>query len=175
MKHLLTALAIALTGLCAFAEIDTIDVTGGYVPFAPAKVAQVRVLSSVASGTAQVKSVSTLPVVEIRDVVTTFTNGTTYTYTYTNGTATVTNTVGYIPLPLGPTVTSYVTNYVVTVSTNRVPTTTSTVVVTNSIGGSITCAGGVGSDNPSNTYLIPGEPVFYDGTSKGRVLLIIER
>jgi len=174
MKNLILTLAIALMGLCAVAQIDTIDVTSGARTESPAKVVGVRVLSSVASGTAQVKSVSTLPVIVNVDHVNATTNHT-YTYVYTNGTQTVTNTVDHLPLPLGPTVTSYVTNNVVTYHTNSIPTTTSTVVVTNLIGGAITCSGGVGIYSPTNTYLIPGEPIFYTGTAKGRVLLIVER
>jgi len=174
MKRLLTLLAIALS-LAAFADIYTVDVTKT-PQFAPAgKILQVQVVSTTATGTATVKSVSTVPVTQFQDVVTTYTNKTTYTYVYTEGTETFTNTVDYLPLPLGPTVTSYTTNYLVTVATNLVPVTTATVCVTNALSDTVTCAGGVGSATPSSKFTVPNDPVFYEGTAAGRVLLIIEK
>lgn len=176
MKHIITSIAIALAGLCAFADIYTVDVTKT-PQFAPAgKILQVQVVSTTATGTATVKSVSTVPVTQFQDVVTTYTNKTTYTYVYTNALEqTFTNTVDYVPLPLGPTVTSYTTNYLVTVATNLVPVTTATVCVTNALSDTVTCAGGVGSATPSSKFTVPNDPVFYEGTAAGRVLLIIER
>lgn len=146
--------------LFAFAGYDTLDVSDGPAEVtAPAKVLGVRVVSRVASGTAQLKSVSTLATVTNREVVTVSTNFT-YRYNWTTN---------------DPPVRSIVTNAVVKAVTNRVPTATATLVVTNSLGGSITCSGGVGTTFPTNTFVMPGEPIHYTGTAKGRVLVIIER
>lgn len=175
MKRIAAILLAAFAALpFAYARYGIVELVddGTFVPTSPARVAAVRAVSSVADGTVAVKSVSTLHVVTNAAVVTYATN---YTYTaiWTNGTGAVTNTSAHELLPLGSNVTSYVTNAIVTATTNWAPTATSTVSVTNALA-SFSCSGGIGSTNPASVYLIPGEPVFFDGTASGRVTLVIE-
>lgn len=174
MKRIFTTLAIALMGLFA-QSATTLTVGDGEAVevYAPGKVAAVRVISSVATGTATLKAAAQMPVVSNVANYASTTNFT-YTYVYTNGTATVTNTVDYLPLPLGPTVTAYVTNSIVTTVTNLVPTATSAVVVTNALSDAMTCSGGTASSTPSGKYVYPGDLLFFEGTARGRADVIIE-
>lgn len=176
MKRIAAILIAALAAATfAFAEYGIVELTDGgtFVPASAARVAAVRAVSSVADGTVAVKSVATLHVVSNAAVVTYSTNYT-YTAVWTNGTGAVTNTSSHELLPLGSNVTSYVTNTIVTASTNWVPTASSSVSVTNTIA-SFACSGGTGSTNPASVYLIPGEPVFFEGTASGRVTLVVEK
>lgn len=175
MKRIAAILLAAFAALpFAFARYGIVELADGgtYVPASPARVAAVRAVSSVSNGTVAVKSVSTLHVVTNQAVVTYATNYT-YTAVWTNGTGAVTNTSAHELLPLGSNVTSYATNAIVTATTNWVPTATSTVAVTNTLA-SFTCSGGAGSTNPASVYLVPGEPVFFEGTASGRVTLVVE-
>ena len=47
--------------------------------------------------------------------------------------------------------------------------------VTNSLTEQITCSGYVGTNAPSGKYVLPGDWLFFDGTAKGRALIVIER
>jgi hypothetical protein len=174
VKKYIAAVLAAVCATAALAAYDTVELAdgGSYIPAAPARVAAVRALSTVAAGTVAVKSVSTLAVPTNTAVVTYATN---YTYTaiWTNGTETVTNTTVHEQLPLGSNVTSYATNTIVTATTNWVPGTAATVAATNTLV-SFTCSGGAGEAVPTNAFLLPGETVFFDGTASGRVLLVIE-
>lgn len=174
MRKLIAAILLAASAAAAFAAYDVVSLTDGatYVPAAPARVAAVRALSTVAAGTVSVKCVSSLPVVTNEAVVAYATNFT-YTAVWTNSTGAVTNTTAHEQLPLGPNVTSYVTNTIVTATTNWIPGTADTVSATNTLV-SFTCSGGAGEAIPTNTFILPGESVFFDGTASGRVLLVIE-
>lgn len=177
MKKLFSLLVMTLAMASAFASVDTIllDENGSYTSLSPAKVLHVRAISSVPTGTATVKAVSVMPVigdVETYDYATNFT----YTVVYTNDTGSVTNTTDYIPLPLGETVTSYVTNSIVTVTTNVTRDATSVVTVTNDLCQTITCAAGYGSEDPEDaTFIAPGERIFFEGTAKGLITIFVER
>lgn len=175
--------AVAAFALGALAEIDVIEVpTGGTVaaPW-PCKAVGARVCSSVASGTATVKGVSSWEDMGLEtNVVATATN---FTYTVVStqyvgsAWATVTNTVAFDPSPFGTeNWVSFSTNAVVALSTNVAPAVVSRVVATNALTATVTCSGGAGTGAASETpWIAPGEPLFAEGTARGRVLLFVER
>ncbi len=150
MKKLISLFALA----CAFtasAALDVIEVPTGEAVRCPyaAKVVSAQALSSVAAGTATAKCVSSWETWASSNVVTTVTN------TFSNLT----------------------TNYITVVQvTNAVRYVSSRVVNTNSLTAAITCSAGVGTGSAASfPYVAPGEPIFIDGTAKGRVLLFVER
>ncbi len=181
MKKLLTAMAI-VAALCASAAIDCIEVPTGETVAAPwaCKVLAARALSTVAAGTATAKAIRSIEVMGVSTNITAATNFT-YTVVATNYEAgalvTVTNTTAFNPLPWGsPNWISFTTNAVVTSATNYAPTVAARIVATNALTATVTCSGGAGTGAAaSDPYLLPGEPVFIEGTAKGTVWLIIER
>ncbi len=185
MKTKLAKLAITaalLAALSATAETDVIEVpTGAEVqcPYA-AKVVGVRVHSSVASGTATVKAVSSYEAMGLEtNVVETATN---YTYTVVSTQlvdsvwTSVTNTTPFDPSPWGTANwTSFATNRVVTLSTNVTAYVASRVVSTNALTASVTCSGGTGTGAAGSfPWIAPGEPIFIEGTARGRAQLFVE-
>ncbi len=184
MKTKLANLAIvaALAAPALMAAVDFIEVpTGAEVraPFA-AKVAAVRVHSTVAAGTATVKAVSSWEAAGLSTNVVAATNHT-YTVVSTqlvgSAWATVTNTVPYDPSPWGTdNWISFSTNAVVTLSTNVAPAVSAHVVSTNSLTAAVTCSGGSGTGAAGSfPWIAPGETIFIDGTAKGRAILFLER
>ncbi len=183
-KHLITrvlAAALLSSACCSFAALDVIEIAPGRSAraTAPAKVVAVRVLSATAAGTATVKTVSTFAATELTPVVAESTN-LTFTVVATNYVAgslvTVTNTTPFDPWPYGhDNWISFATNSVVAYSTNWVETVTSSLFATNAITGQLTCSGGFAESVVSNKFLVPGEPIFYEGTADGKVLVITER
>ena len=176
MKRTCLAALAALIAATASASFDALTLEDGIEVAAPfaAKAVRARLDSSVASGTAAVKAVSSMPVYTDVSTVLYATNWT-YTVIYTNGAETVTNVTDYVPLPLGPNVTSYATNSVVTVlGTNVASVATSYVTKTNSLV-SLTASGGTATNDVTNGWIFPGDVLFFEGTAKGRVMLIIEK
>ena len=176
MKRTAFAALAALIAATASASFDALTLEDGIEVAAPfaAKAVRARLDSSVASGAAAVKAVSSMPVYTDVSTVLYATNWT-YTVVYTNDSQTVTNVTDYVPLPLGPNVTSYATNTVVSVlGTNVASVATSYVTKTNSLV-SLTASGGVATNDVSNGWIFPGDVLFFEGTAKGRVMLIIER
>ena len=139
-----------------------------------------RVISTVSSGTATAKSVRSFEVMGVSTNVTAATNFT-YTVISTNYVAgalvTSTNTVAFDPLPFGSdNWIAFTTNVVETFSTNFTVVTAARVVATNALTATATCTNGAGTAAAaSDPYLLPGEPVFIEGTANGTVWLIIER
>lgn len=178
MKKLFSALAIILAATAANAAIEALSLPTGdtYANTAGGKVLEIRVLSTEAAGTASVKAESRL-VRMVDEVTTTYATNVTYSLVYSNGTEVVTNTVAvdYSPFPSGMRYISYTTNTLVTTTsiTNLVP--SAVLTVTNAVGTTVTCSGGVGKANPENAFIEPGENLFIDGTASGRVTLILER
>lgn len=180
MKKLFSALAIALLGLCAFADIDTVTIANGesvQVSF-PAKVARIEVLSSVASGTASLKSEKLLLGSETRTVGTVYTNFTYVSISTNDFGICSTNVTSFDQapfLPPAPFLQSYVTNTTTrTITlTNDVPVVVGT--VTNTVGSTLTCTNGFTAASPENCYLVPGDRVFFIGTATGKVTLILEK
>ena len=182
MKRLAT-IAMLAAALSARAEMDVIEVpTGAEVqcPYA-AKVVGVRVCSSVASGTATVKGVSSWEDMGLEtNVVATATN---FTYTVVStqlvgsAWASVTNTLPYDPSPWGTASwTSFASNRVVTLATNVTVCVAARVAATNALTASVTCSGGSGTGAAGSfPYVAPGEPIFVEGTARGRALLFVER
>ena len=178
----LTLLAL-FAALSASAEIDVIEVpTGGTVaaPW-PCKAVGARACSSVASGTATVKGVSSWEAMGLEtNVVEAATN---YTYTVVStqyvgsAWATVTNTVAFDPSPWGTeNWVSFSTNAVVALSTNVAPVVVSRVVATNALTAAMTCTDGAATGAAgASPWIAPGEPVFVEGTARGKVLLFVER
>ena len=176
MKRTAFAALAALIAATASASFDALTLEDGIEVAAPfaAKAVRARLDSSVASGTAAVKAVSSMPVYTDVSTVLYATNWT-YTVVYTNGAETVTNVTDYVPLPLGETVTSYATNEVVTVlGTNVASVATSYVTKTNTLV-SLTASGGTATNDVTNGWIFPGDLLFFEGTAKGRVMLIIEK
>ena len=178
MKKLFSALAILFAATVANAALEAIQIPSGsdYRILSPGKVVEVQVLSDTASGTATVKAEQRL-VKMVDEVTTTYATNVTYSLVYSNGTEIVTNTVAidYSPFPSGMRYISYTTNTLVTTTsiTNLVP--SAVLTVTNAVGTTVTCSGGVGKANPENAFIEPGENLFIDGTASGRVTLILER
>ena len=50
-----------------------------------------------------------------------------------------------------------------------------TLCVTNALSSEITCSSGVGMATPNDKYVAPGDPIFFEGTAKGRVKVILTR
>lgn len=181
MKKLI-ALAAVCCAFAASAAIDYIEVGYGetVTPTRAGKVLGARVLSSVASGTATAKAVRSLEVWGNRSEVVATTN---FTYTVVStqlvdsAWATVTNTTAFNPLPWGAeNWVSFATNTVVTLATNVTPYVSSRVVVTNALTATATCSNGSGTAAAgSDPYILPGEEVFFEGTARGKVWIIIER
>ena len=182
MKKLITITCALFAAIAASAAIDYIEVGYGetVVPTRPGKVLGARVLSSVASGTATAKAVRSLEVWENQEDIVAATN---YTYTVVStqlvdsAWVTVTNTTAFNPLPWGTeNWTSFATNTVVTLSTNVTPHVSSRVVVTNALTATATCSNGSGTAAAgSDPYILPGEEVFFEGTARGKLWLIIDR
>lgn len=177
MKKYLILASLAFIGVLAFAQCDFLTVLPGGVTrvYEAGRVAHVEVLSSVSNGTAAVKRVREL--VALRDdVTTTYSTNVTYTLSYSNGTEIVTNTVDvdYSPFAAGMRYISYATNTTVTATsvTNVVPYVAT--CVTNDLCESITCTGGVGSAALTNKFVFPGDKIFFTGTAKGKVEIIVE-
>ena len=137
MKRTAFAALAALIAATASASFDALTLEDGIEVAAPfaAKAARARLDSSVASGTAAVKAVSTMPVYTDVETVLYATN-----WTYTN--------VAHVA-------TSFV------VSTNALV--------------SLTASGGVATNDVTNGWIFPGDVLFFEGTAKGRVMLIIEK
>lgn len=178
MKKTFIALLTIVATVVANAGIDSIQVvsTPGKIHDS-VKVVEAHVLSSVAAGTASVKAVRKLyadePSVVELDPVTNIT----YQLIYKDGQTTVTNDTPYDVdfRYIGTNYVSYATNVVITTPavTNLVR--TLKLCSTNEIL-SVTCSGGIGKGSPaSTTYLEPGVELFFTGTAKGTVDLIVER
>ena len=179
MKKLLAILAVAAAfAACA---LDVIEILPGETTKATAsgKVLAVRVLSTVASGTATVRGVTTVASTARTPVEVAATNFT-FTVIATNYVAgslvTSTTTTPFDPYPFGhDNWISFATNSIVTLSTNWTETVTASLLATNAITSQITCSGGIGENAPTGKFIVPGENLSFEGTANGRVLLIIER
>lgn len=178
MKRLSTlfAAAFAVSAHAEFAILELPTGTTNAAPFA-AKVAAARVHSSVASGTATVKAVSSLEIWGSETNVMHATNHT-WTVVWTNDAgAASTNTYDFDPSPWGTdNWTSFATNDIVTSTTNVSPVVVSTVRATNALTEAATCSNGTANAAASATpWIVPGDRLFVDGSAEGRVLLILER
>lgn len=140
------------------------------------KITQISVLSTVSSGTATLKSESKLW--GMRDVVRDLsTSNFFWTVVWSNGVQIVTNKTTIPPYPLPPAraLISATSNWVVNAYaiTNKEP--YITLCKTNSLSAAITCSGGVATNIPDSKYVAPGDPLFFSGTAKGRVTVILTR
>lgn len=164
------ALAIADTEIVSIANGQS---AGGHLG---GKVQQINVLSTVAGGTATLKSESKLW--GMRDVVTDLsTSNFFWTVVWSNGVEIVTNksTVAPYPLPPARALISATSNWVVNAFavTNKEPYVT--LCRTNALSGTITCSSGVAANSPDSKYVAPGDPLFFEGTARGRVTVILTR
>ena len=176
MKRLLTALVCAALALAGLADTEIVTIADGEACWnhRGGKVAQIHVLSSVASGKATLKSESKLW--GMQDVVTDASTSNFYwTVVWSNGVDVVTNVSTVAPYPLPDALVSASSNWVVRALaiTNTVPSVT--LCTTNALSSEITCSSGVGSAAPSDKYMAPGDPIFFEGTAKGRVKVILTR
>ena len=167
MNKLLTALAIALLGLCSQASVDVIQIGHGdtYTTLSPAKVIGVECFSTVADGTYNPKRETVVMSTEDRVTDFALTNFT-YSVVTTNATtgAATTNVLSRPhPIPYPDTMTGYWTNTVVTAwsVTNTVPV----------LGTSVT------NDVEANSFLAPGDTVFCPSTDtfRGKLLIYVEK
>jgi len=178
MKKILFSLAL-VSAFGAFAAIDTIALFPGSSATvgAAAKVIGIRALSSVADGSAAVK-VESKHFTNALDITSSSQTTKYYTLVWSNGTEVVTNTSTradeFIPLPPARALISYTTNEVTvtTYTTNVVP--ALAVCVTNTVD-ELTCSGGYALEIQSNQILVGGDKLFFTGTAKGRVEVIVER
>ena len=177
MKRLALLICAALS-LAVLADTEVVTVSDGEAAWnhRGGKVAQIHVLSSVASGTATLKSESKLW--GTRDEVTDLSSSNfVWTVVWSNGVDVVTNksTVAPYPLPPARALISATSNWVVRAYavTNTFPCVT--LCVTNALSSEITCSSGVGAATPNDKYVAPGDPIFFEGTAKGRVKVILTR
>ena len=177
MKRLAILICAALP-LASLADTEIVTVSDGEAAWnhRGGKVAQIHVLSSVASGTATLKSESKLW--GTREVITDLSTSNFYwTVVWSNGVDVVTNvsTVAPYPLPPARALISATSNWVVNVlaATNQVPEVT--LCVTNALSSEITCSSGVGTAAPNDKYVAPGDPIFFEGSAKGRLKVILTR
>ncbi len=175
MKRLLAIAALAALPLWAAKTILAIPNGGSVTVPLGGRLAYVRMLSTVGSGTCALKCAQELHTNETSIVSHSLTN-VTYSLVYMDGSTTVTNVteVDQSAGLAGLSYVSYTTNNVITTwsETNTVDAVALT--VTNSLV-SITCSGGAGIATPTNTYLLAGDRLFFEGTAKGRAHVIIER
>jgi len=177
MKRLAILICAALS-LAVLADTEIVTVSDGEAAWnhRGGKVAQIHVLSSVASGKATLKSESKLW--GTRDEVTDLsTSNFCWTVVWSNGTETVTNVSTVAPYPLPPprALISATSNWVVRAYaiTNTIPVVT--LCKTNALSAEITCSAGTALNVPSDKYVAPGDPIFFEGTAKGRVRVILTR
>lgn len=177
MKRLALLICAALS-LAVLADTEIVTVSDGEAAWnhRGGKVAQIHVLSSVASGKATLKSESKLW--GTRDEITDLSSSNfVWTVVWSNGVDVVTNvsTVAPYPLPPARALISASSNWVVRAYavTNTLPCVT--LCVTNALSSEITCSSGVGAATPNDKYVAPGDPIFFEGTAKGRVKVILTR
>lgn len=181
MKYFSIMLALALAAFAAFvgvADTEIVSIADGQAMggHKGGKVQQISVLSTVAAGTVVLKSESKLW--GMRDKITDLsTSNFVWTVVFSNGVQIVTNktTVPPYPLPVARSLISATSNWVVHAYavTNKEP--YMTLCKTNTLSGTITCSGGVGTNNPDSKYVSPGDPLLFSGTAKGRVTVILTR
>ena len=179
MKKLFTItcyLFVALAASAARADTEIVTVSDGEAAWnhRGGKVAQIHVLSSVASGKATLKSESKLW--GTRDEITDLsTSNFVWTVVWSNGVDVVTNVSTVAPYPLPSALVSATSNWVVRAYavTNTFPCVT--LCVTNALSSEITCSSGVGTSAPADKYVAPGDPIFFEGTAKGRMKVILTR
>ena len=177
MKRLALLICAALS-LAVLADTEIVTVSDGEAAWnhRGGKVAQIHVLSSVASGKATLKSESKLW--GTRDEITDLSSSNfVWTVVWSNGVDVVTNetTVAPYPLPPARALISATSNWVVRAYavTNTLPCVT--LCVTNALSSEIACSSGVGTATPADKYVAPGDPIFFEGTAKGRVKVILTR
>ena len=177
MKRLALLICAALS-LAVLADTEIVSITDGEAAWnhRGGKVAQIHVLSSVASGKATLKSESKLW--GTRDEITDLSSSNfVWTVVWSNGVDVVTNVTTGAPYPLPPAraLISATSNWVVRAYavTNTLPCVT--LCVTNALSSEITCSSGVGAATPNDKYVAPGDPIFFEGTAKGRVKVILTR
>lgn len=178
MKKLLSIIALSIS-CAAFAAWETVELAPGgeWTVEAPCRLAAVRAASSVAAGTVALSGVYSLDVTS-NATETVTTTDILWQRVLTNGTTSVTNTysgqVVYTPPPNWLLASEgWVTNTTSRTVSRQVKT-GETLALTNSLA-SITCSSGLGSANPTNAWLVPGERVVTSGTAKGKVFLVLER
>ena len=178
MKRLAFAIALAVS-FAAHAAIGTVELAAGgaWTVGAPCRLAAVRAVSSVASGTVALSGVSALDVTS--NAVETVTDvSVVWTRVLTNGTAAVTNSypgqVVYTPPPPWLLASEGWTTNTAARTVPRLVKTGETLLLTNSLA-SFSCSGGLGSAAPENCWLLPGERVVTSGTAKGVLTLFLER
>ena len=178
-KHciMLAALA-AFAATLALADTEIVSIADGQAVanHRGGKVQQINVLSTVAAGTVTLKSESKLW--GMRDVVTDLsTSNFVWTVVFSNGVQVVTNksTIAPYPLPPARALISATSNWVVNAFavTNKEPYVT--LCKTNTLSSAITCSSGVAANQPDSKYVAPGDPLFFSGTAKGRVTVILTR
>ena len=169
----------ALLCLAAMADIASVDIAAGgsWTVDAPCRLAAVRAVSSVASGTVALSGVSALDVTS--NAVETVTDvSVVWTRVLTNGTTSVTNSypgqVVYTPPPPWLLASEGWTTNTASRTVSRLVKTGETLSLTNSLS-SFSCSGGLGSAAPTNCWLLPGEKVVSSGTAKGVLTLFLER
>jgi len=173
-------LLFALIVSCAvIAAQETVELSPGgeWTVDAPCRLAAVRAASSVAAGTVTLKSVYSLDVTS-NATETVTTTEVLWQRILTNDTASVTNTyngqVVYTPPPPWHLASEgWITNTTGR-TVSRLVKTGETLSLTNSLA-NITCSGGLGAANPTNTYLVAGEKVTTSGSANGKLWLYIER
>lgn len=177
IKCKLLALTLSAFAL-VFADTEIVSIADGQAVgnHRGGKVQQINVLSTVASGTVTLKSESKLW--GMRDVVTDLsTSNFVWTVVFSNGVDIVTNktTVSPYPLPAARALISATSNWVVHAFavTNKEPYVT--LCKTNALSNTITCSSGVAANQPDSKYVAPGDPLFFSGTAKGRVTVILTR
>lgn len=181
MKIKCKLLALTLSAFAAFlghADTEVVSIADGQAVggHRGGKVQQISVISSVPSGTVTLKSESKLW--GMRDKVTDLsTSNFVWTVVYSNGVQIVTNKTTIAPYPLPPAraLISASSNWVVQAYaiTNKEP--YITLCKTNTLSSAITCSGGVATNLPDSKYVAPGDPLFFSGTAKGRVTVILTR
>lgn len=178
MKKLLSIIALSIS-CAAFAAWETVELSPGgeWTVDAPCRIAAVRAASSVAAGTVALSGVYSLDVTS-NATETVTTTEVLWQRILTNDTASVTNTyagqVVYTPPPPWLLASEgWITNTTSRTVSRQVKT-GETLALTNSLA-SITCSSGLGSANPTNAWLVPGERVVTSGTAKGKVFLVLEK
>ena len=175
MKRLALLICAALS-LAVLADTEIVSITDGEAAWnhRGGKVAQIHVLSSVASGKATLKSESKLW--GTREEITDLSSSNfVWTVVWSNGVDVVTNVSTVAPYPLPSALVSATSNWVVRAYavTNTLPCVT--LCVTNALSSEITCSSGVGTATPNDKYVAPGDPIFFEGTAKGRMKVILTR
>lgn len=177
MRNAFLALTLLVSG-AAVAALETVELGPGSEWEAPGcRLAAVRVVSSVADGTAQLFGVSALAVTS--NATETVSETTVlWQRIYTDGTEAVTNVysgqVVYTPPPPWLVASQgWVTNTASRTVARRVPT-GRVLSLTNSLA-SVTCSGGLGLAAPTNAWIAAGERLVWTGTANGRAVLFLER